>query len=542
MSPLNIYYKNQIDNTTTPLSLYLETGRYDKGSIGFVAPLMKKGSKATDVSIKLSYKTKDCSDLYIKITGIGESEKIVSSDTLRLPDNNDFAAFEQSITLDSALLMKLSIVARGDSNNNAKIWINELDVFINGKHVKEIEAVGKQIKTSIKKSDVVTFDVTDIGNLPFANKKILAIGESIHGSQTFNDAAIDIIKKRIAENNCKLVMLEVPLEFSLYVNRYIDGDPNFKLDYISTYFDSSLLSYNFLSFIEWLKEYNSLSETKVNFWGIDGYYISLEAQTELFNFLHTLNEDVGNDEMKKMCTLLVRSKESLLGECIAVFDANDGFREMLTKSESELVRNRLLSLNDRPSSYRNFINRDSLMFEHVNFMVSNMLAPDETATIFAHLGHAAYRGHIEHVDDEELQPMGYYLKSEYGDNYSSIALLTDGGATLTSAKEIKFAIEQLADSPKGSLEYLMSKLNVNNSFVATDKLTNADFFMYNHIGNRANKSNVFYMVPKARMDGAILFKDIAPIEKLDSVLESDLNQDIKIMRSFKNALDKIKEY
>ena len=120
MSPFNNYYKNQIDSTTTPRSLYLETGRYNKGSIGFVAPLMKKGRKASDVSIQLNYKTQDCSDLYIKITGIVESEKIVSTDTLRLPFSSDFATVEQSITLDSALLMNLSIEAKGRFISNAE--------------------------------------------------------------------------------------------------------------------------------------------------------------------------------------------------------------------------------------------------------------------------------------------------------------------------------------------------------------------------------------------------------------------------------------
>ena len=150
--------------------------------------------------------------------------------------------------------------------------------------------------------------------------KILAIGETIHGTETMNDIAIDIIKNRIIHNNCRLILLEIPFENSFYINRYIEKDSNFKIDSISTYFDRSLFSSSFLSLIEWIKRHNSHSDKKVFFWGIDVNYIQLQSKLDLFKFFYTLNITEQNKNLKRIYKLLIYTGPSL-DEIIAIFDA-----------------------------------------------------------------------------------------------------------------------------------------------------------------------------------------------------------------------------
>lgn len=63
----------------------------------------------------------------------------------------------------------------------------------------------------------------DLKSLSFSDKRILAIGESVHGTGTMNDMGVEIIKNRIEHGKCRLVLLEMPLTLSFHINRYLRG-------------------------------------------------------------------------------------------------------------------------------------------------------------------------------------------------------------------------------------------------------------------------------------------------------------------------------
>lgn len=330
------FFKSKIDSTTAPHSIFLETARENKGVLGFSVPLFQNRNSRTEVSIKINYKIENGSELLLKLITIGDCEKVKSIDTLYLSLNEEWTTANLSVDLMKAAFLNLSIEVKGNTENNAKLWINDLGVFRNGKNIGVPEAAGKGFKTSLRKKDITFFDNKIRNNLPFMDREILAIGETIHGTETMNDMGIKIIKDRITYNNCKLALLEIPFENSFYINRYICGDPNFKIDSISNYFDRSLFSNSFLSLIEWIKKHNSLSEEKVYFWGIDVNHIQLQSKLELFNFFYTLNETARDEELNKVCELLVSTSPSL-DEVISIFDANKGFKSILTEDESKLM-------------------------------------------------------------------------------------------------------------------------------------------------------------------------------------------------------------
>ncbi|MDD2283959.1 MAG: erythromycin esterase family protein [Paludibacter sp.] len=538
MSRNDFYYNSKIDSTTTPYSILLETARDKKGVLSLTTPIDQKGNTQSEISIKINYKTQDCSELYLKLIGIGECEKIISIDTLGLSLNEEWTSVEQSVHLKETLFLKLSIEASGDKLHNAKIWVNTLDILIDGKGISKLKTTKNGIDVSLKKEVITSYSDKELNNLPFSDKKILAIGESIHGTETFNDIAIEIIKYRIIHQNCKFVLMEIPLEFSFYINRYINGDSNFKLNNISDYFDRSLYSDSFLSLIEWMKEYNLHSEKKVFFWGIDINSIQLQSKLELFNFFYTINVTKNNQELKRLCKLLVTTKPSL-EEVIDIFETNEGFRNVLTRDETKLIRNCLVLLNHKSDTYANFLNRDKTMYENTEFIINNLLGRDETVTMFCHFGHAAYQGLIERIDDKEWSTLGYYLKNKYNHDYTCIALLTEEGSFLSSTSNSLLKVEHLQSSPQGSLEYLMNMLNANISFLSTEKMNCVDIFKTRYIGNRDVEDQFSFMIPKARMDGVLFIKQVYPIKKKDNILKSDLNINVTIMNSYKEALEKI---
>jgi len=541
MSKKHSFFKSKIDSTSVPYSLFLETARENKGVLGFSIPLFHKRDSRQEVTIKINYKIENGSELYLKLITISDCEKIKTMDTLHLSLNEEWTTERLSVDLKKAAFLNLSVEAKGSTKNNAKIWINDLDVFINGKNIKDIEAEEKGIKMSLPKEDVTPIDDNNRTSLPFINSKILAIGETIHGTETMNDIAIEIIKDRIIHNSCNLVLLEMPFENSFYINRYILGDSNFKIDSISSYFDRSLFSDSFLSLIEWIKEHNSRLNEKVYFWGVDVNFIQLQSKLELFNFFYTLNETVRDEGLRKMCELLVNTSPSL-DEIIDIFDTNKGFENILSKDESELMRYCLILFNNKSNSYSNFINRDETMYQNTEFLISNLLKSNKTATLFSHFGHVAYQGSIERALNIENQTLGYYMKRRYKDDYSCIALIAGKGEFLTSTSDLPFhfKVKPLQPPTRGSLEYLMNELNEYSSFLSTEKMNCADIFKFRYIGNMEIEDQFSFIIPKARMDGVIFIKQVYPIKKKDVIFESELNMNVIIMNSYKEALEKIK--
>ncbi|WP_279172591.1 erythromycin esterase family protein [Tannerella forsythia] len=541
MSKNHPFLKSKIDSTTVP-SILLETIGERAGICGFSKPLFQEKGFRSKASIKINYKIENGSELYLKLITIGNCEKIISIDTLYLSLNEEWTTEMLSVDIMEAAFLNLSIEAKGNTKNSAKIWINDLNLFINGKNIKELETADKGIKMSLQKEDITPVDDKNRNHLPFMSRKILAIGETVHGTETMNDIAIEIIKNRIIHHNCKLILLEIPFENSFYINRYIERDSNFKIDSISTYFDRSLFSSSFLSLIEWIKRHNSHSDKKVYFWGIDVNYIQLQSKLDLFKFFYTLNITEQDENLKKICELLVYTGPSL-DEIIAIFDANKGFKNMLTEDESELMRHCLVLLNNKSDSYSNFINRDERMYQNTAFMFNHLLKPDETVTLFCHFGHVAYQGIIENtLSVESHNTLGYYMKNKYKDDYSCIALITGKGDFLTSTSDSRFhfKIKSLQSPTRGSLEYLMDERYEHSSFLSTEKMNCTDIFKTRYIGNMYIENQFKYMMPKARMDGAIFIKQVYPIKKKKIFGESELNTNVIIMNAFQEALKKIK--
>ena len=58
------------------------------------------------------------------------------------------------------------------------------------------------LKTSLTKEDFISLNGENRHHLPFLNKKVLAIGETVHGTSTMNSVAIEIMKDRIKNRKC----------------------------------------------------------------------------------------------------------------------------------------------------------------------------------------------------------------------------------------------------------------------------------------------------------------------------------------------------
>ena len=147
ISPNNLYYRFDVDSTIITYPLLLEPNPELRGQIGFTAPFPYTDGKPK-IEVKVRYKSENCPMLYLRLATIGDYEEIVDTDTLFLPSSKEWITSSQLMNIGTGNLLSLSVEAIGNARdkittsfertrirleNNAKIWIDELEILINGK-------------------------------------------------------------------------------------------------------------------------------------------------------------------------------------------------------------------------------------------------------------------------------------------------------------------------------------------------------------------------------------------------------------------------
>lgn len=534
--PTYLYQNIIIDTTSTSHTLFLETLGEKKGIMSSLLPFFQLKKVNSNITVGLKYKTKGCKNLSVIITSVGECENINSIDTIQLRPTEDWVEFSRIINTKNTYLLNISIETIALNNNNANVWISDFGIFIEG--VDLLNKIGGiKEKRHINEKDVIHWNNINYHTLPFFEHRILALGETTHGTKTMNDIAIAILKERILKHQCRLVLLEIPLEYSFYINRFVKNDSNFNLSDISTYLDGFLYSESIVSFIQWLKEYNSTSIENVSIWGFDINHVQLKSRVDLFNFLYSLNMNRHIEGLDDICKLLLDTEISF-EKIISLLNENNNLATVLNDDELKLIFHCLKITRQYSSSYYRFINRDKAMTEITTFIVDNFLKKNETATIFGHFGHLNYLS-IQDLSILNYFSLGYYMRSKYKDDYRCIALTTNQGTALLTKSAGTLGVSKLIHAPQESLEYQLKGLNIDSIYFSINKLDCSDVFKLRFVGGSNTENQFRYIIPKSRMDGILFINQAVSIEKKEDVLKSNLNHDFIIMNSYKEALEKI---
>ncbi|MBQ4483675.1 MAG: erythromycin esterase family protein [Prevotella sp.] len=543
-----------------------------KGIVSTVIPVFPINQENPAITVNARYKTKNCQSLSIVLTSIGECENIVSTDTIHLPMTEDWKEFSQTVNTENSCLLNVSIEGTGIKNDYAveakivellmgdnehlkkmkekaaAIWISDFEILVDGKKVtNQTEFIDNSSILDISKT-IYWNSFDEMPTLSFMDSRILALGESVHGTKTLQQMGIDVLKERILKHGCKTVLLEWPLEKSFYIDRYIKNDPNFTLDEISNSFAASLYDEELIpAFIEWLREYNLNREEKVSFRGIDINTIDLQSQIDLFDFFHTLNRDKHLEEIDSICKLLIltSNRHNRYEEILTILDNSPVLADVMDRNEQELIRH-CLNILGKYSSNTNFrfFHRDYAMAETATFIIDHFLEKDETATLYAHLSHSDY------ADNQMLFMMNYpflgnQLKNKYKDDYLCIGMLANHGFAFLNDISGKGYAEtaELASAPRGSLEFLLNSLGKDFLYLSMDALDCSDVFSLRETGNRGQKieDQFSYAFPKARMDGVLFAREAVASAKSNAIFDKNQDQNAILINDFKKALDKIKK-
>ncbi len=528
-----------IDSTENDTSVVFGVRFEEKGKIGTLVPVYQLNKQGAEVTASIRYKTLNCERAYITLNSIGAGEQILKSDTIELPLTEEWKEVRKKVKIKDTYLLNVFIEAIGSELAFNNIRVSAFKLEANGAQLKN-ETAPKSDNTTLKKSDAITLNGVDFGKIPSMQSRIMAIGETVHGSRTLGRMAFDIIKERIIKQGCNLVLHEYPLEYSFYVNRYIKNDPRFKLQDIERYMEGNLSSEHTIDFIKWLRAYNSAHNNRVSFWGIDIESLDIASSVDLSEFVKTLCSKRETPETNSIVKRLL-NWETNENDSLQLTKADGAVGKWLTADERQILKLCLQLNKESSETYERLTNRDETMAKTAFALIDILAVNGAKATIYGHFMHLNY---LVGGDMKELNnySAGHRMKTKYKDDYQAIALCTYEGRTLNCLTDKSIGAAQLVKAPEGSIENTLQSMGHNMAYLPTERLNNTDVLTVRVLGNTNDNYQFFYFVPKARVEGILFVSRSQPVEKSQEVLNRYLNYvDATLRRYLENAKEKVRK-
>ena len=489
MHPTDNFVNVVIDSTENDTSVVFAVKDEEKGKIGTLIPVYQLNKGNTEITASIKYKTLNCQKAFITLNSIGDCEQLLRSDTIELPLSETWKEVSKKVKIKDAHLLNIFIEGVGSelAFNNIRVCAFKLES--NGVQLKN-ETAPKSDNTSLKKSDVITLNGVDFSKIPSMQSRIMAIGETIHGSKTLGQMAFDIIKQRITKQGCNLVLHEYPLEYSFYVNRYIKNDPRFKLQDIERYMEGNLSSEHTIDFIKWLRAYNSTHNNRISFWGIDIESLDIASSVDLSEFVKALCSNRETPETDSIVKRLL-NWETDAEDSLQLTKAEGAVGKWLTADEREILKLCLQLNHESSETYERLTNRDKTMAKTAFALIDILANKGALATIYGHFMHLNYlvAGDMKDLNNYTA---GYHIKAKYKDDYQAIALCTYEGKTLNCLTDKVIGVAQLAKAPEGSVEYALQSMGNNIAYLPTERLNYTDVLTMRVLGNPKRALMAYY--------------------------------------------------
>ena len=528
-----------LDTTAVQKQLRLEIVAPLKGVWSTLLPTYQLSGETNDVKVRVKYKSKDVQHFYVTLNSITNGARIARRDTITLPASPKWVETTSQLHLKHADLLGVSFEATGKKDTLGTIQLADFGVYADGKKLSN-EVPDAEVAPLFQRSDLLNWTFGNYGNIPCMDSQILGIAETIHGTKTMNAVAMDIMKERILKHQCKLVMLELPMESIFYINRYVKNDPRFKFSHISNYIDNSLLGEPTKAFIEWLKQYNATHDNSVSLLGFDTNAEWLRGQVDLFDFFYTLNDGKKSPEMINFCkAVLLDMKYNSQRDIAALLDSSEVVKSCLQKDELMLVRKGIRLMQWFAKHRMRFGQRDTLMAQFAQFAIDSVFPKETVVTMYAHTGHLNYSQATSPVHLNYFSA-GHYLKEKYGENYRCIDIVTYQGATIVSDKYGAYAGSKLAAVPQRSIEYQLGQLGVDSVYLPMSKLQSSEALQMRMAGNGSIKVQFAYCYPQTRVDGVLFVRNVEPVIKSERVIKGWQEGGMPMLNAYKEALDKMK--
>ena len=456
----------------------------------FIEPVLLKGNQISVTGYAKGQNFSGTAEIQIMAQGVqADSFGTISSNAVILPTLPDWSQFqipEMTIPLEAhALFIAIKCAGIG------QLWTDGLELWANGQKITSVDVAdvftdhqldqmqgASHVFDKIHPATAATISRDEMNDLAFLGKamsdaKIIALGESTHGTSEFFTAKHRLIQYAISELDVRLIILEdnqrVVDRINDFVLQGLDTAENVIRGLFAVWNTEEMLS-----LIKWIRHYNeNHPQQSVEFVGMDAQNPELPL-LYLADFLHLKPWQVRDSS-----TLLLKHMAEnwrnayYLGDSVKrawFINAQKNYQIMIAHQDQWLadaefrsdsfavvqaIQNARLIMQYAEIQNTNvFEGRDKSMAENIRWHLS--IRPHDTrCVVWAHDSHIA-RGDSPKQEDNYFlgKSMGSYLSKWYGDAYYALGLSTYHGTCLgtisyTNFQQIAFP---LYTSPRGSFD------------------------------------------------------------------------------------------
>lgn len=472
---------------------------------------------ADEIELSLHSKTKNIDCALLKLWCLDVDENVLKKDSISIATDDEWQRKVVHSLCPGTEKLYIEVEVKQDKSeaNNFKVesalFVDNMQLIVDGKVTVLNSEDDKNIIEDNSILNVIPDSLIEknISLIPdFSGPRVIALGESMHGSGSISQCVYTTIKHLISDENYRLVLFEINFELGLWLNEYVSN--NIEVEEV----EKRLIGYNLdfimlIDLLDWIKKYNVTSEEKVIVLGMDMYipmlnipgfdHLSdlLKACSPNLDDIHNFSDYCKKLEYEKAKTYIIESN---------FFGINDAIKRRcilraIQLRQTQLNFHPLLLYDRRPGNTLIEGDRDLIQFQNTRFVIDSLLYEGQKAIVYAHLGHVnkknIFSGRLY------IPSLGYYLNQYYKDDYFVIALLIGKGSYSNTDSSGNFNSSlPLLIPVKGSIEELLLESNAPYLYTRTSSLGKTYFSR--NIGMYSTENQFYPYSCKSRFD-AIMF-------------------------------------
>ena len=422
------------------------------------------------------------------IGAVGDEYDILSDNEVKIDNPKDWESYNTEITLNAnphSILVTLYFEGSGT------VWFDNLNFKVNGKRVDEVAVAPafnrEQIKLiaansssfkTVEPSISTDLMVSNFEDLQFLksiinDSKIIALGESTHGTSEFFKVKHRILQYSILELGVRVFILEDNQLIVERINKYVlygKGEASKVIRGLFGVWNREEM----LQLIKWVRSYNIANPDRmVEFVGMDvqnpklalnhiNEFLKLKdsmLQKKSTQLLTDIQQEWSNSRFKTDSILLKWDRDAELNYQIFSKNKNKWLEDSKNKEDSLQVEWAIKNARTVKQFVEsilggNYEGRDKAMAENVEWIL-NQRDPETKAVLWAHDSHIS-RGDSKDKDANYFsgQSMGSYLSKKYKSDYCALGLFTYQGTCLGTVSYSNFDLVdfEIYTSPIGSLD------------------------------------------------------------------------------------------
>ena len=520
-----------------------------------------------NAKISLTCKSENLKSIKLVAVLFNEKEENIGTDTLFAPITTNWNTTSKEISIKGSRFFNIELIAEGidstywdnrlahvDSTCSQNLWVSNIFIELDGINASQFTESKILEPFHIKSKGIITVkEERSLARIPvLKDKKIIALGESLHGSEAFQELFYQIVKHQVLHNQCKLILLELDMSNSLPLNSFIQGNEIFDVDSILYDMRSTLDSYRQLkNVLVFLKEYNKSALKKVHLIGMD----TTIPENVVFpgfsfsNYLYMLNKNHKFEKIDTLCyeMILRNAYNNKVGTEILKLENDLDFKKMIGDEELKIFsfccNSYMKNFSDKADRYVTEepklriefeISREIWMFDHTRQLIDLLLGQDNDSKVLIY-GHTA---HLCFMNDKVPYTFGQYMKDFYKDQYFNICLVANEGSFRTFNRGRMTIMPLQKDN--NSIESAFSDFSSYCLYIPVESITTPHIRIRN-IGNQYLENQFKTITPSIRFDAFIYKTETEAANCFTDVLDNTTDPFSIEMGQHNRQFERLKE-